>query len=246
MPAGRAGRRVGPRRQRLPGRSTSCAAPPTAAELPATLTAMFDVRSCPAPAVEARMPEKRRHRLREPRGRLRRRDARRSLPSRSSMSPIRGPSRGGLARGWPRFRADHRAERSGAAQRRRAGQGDRPAAHRHPALQRLPQRGRRVVAPAGHRSGRVGARAEPAGGRFDRRPGARAGRQFGHGGLPEPVGHGPPARSARCSSCRCRPRHAAAGRGVHRCGRRNPPPAAPVRRRLPEGAEPGVVEALQA
>ena len=88
---------------------------------------------------------------------------------------------------------------------RRPGQGHRLAAHRHPALQRLPQRSRRVVAPARHRSGRVGAGTEPAGARFGRRPGACAGGQLRHGGLPRAVGHCARARRRAAAHRRCWP-----------------------------------------
>ena len=44
---------------------------------------------------------------------------------------------------------------------RRARQGRRPAAHRHPAVQHLPERGRRAVAPPRHRGRRVGDGAAP-------------------------------------------------------------------------------------
>ena len=66
-----------------------------------------------------------------------------------------------------------------AQQRRcRPGQGDRTAAHPDPAVQHLPQRGRRTFAPPRHRDRRVVARAAPPGRRKHDRPRALAGRQF--------------------------------------------------------------------
>ena len=72
------------------------------------------------------------------------------------------------------------------------------------------------------------------GGRKHRRAGPFAGRQFRHGGLHRPVGPG--ARARTCAGARRRPRPWRGRRGpaVHRRGRGDPPPAAPVRRRLPE------------
>ena len=87
------------------------------------------------------------------------------------------------------------AEVAGRAGERRARQGRRPAAHRHPALQHLPERGRRAVAPADDRGRRVGDGAAPAGRRGADRARPFARRQLGDGRLHRPVAPGALARA---------------------------------------------------
>ena len=120
-------------------------------------------------------------------------------PSDRRWSPSLPRARaGGSWRSRPRRRRLEAEARRRRRRRRGTGQGDRDAAHRHPALQRLPQRGRRMVAPARHRIGRVGAGAEPADARLHRGPGARAGRQLRHRRIPHAVRHRPGAGKQRC------------------------------------------------
>jgi hypothetical protein len=75
-------------------------------------------------------------------------------------------------------------------------------AHRHPALQRLPQRGGRVVAPPGHRDQRVGAGDEPARARLHRGPGPTRWPAAPPPWASRPCPRSPAASKARCSTPR--------------------------------------------
>ena len=59
-----------------------------------------------------------------------------------------------------------------------------------------------------------------------------------HGGFTDLSQPGARARACAGARQRARPRHGRRGAAVHRGRRRDPAPAAPVRRRLPEGARP--------
>ena len=82
------------------------------------------------------------------------------------------PSRRRRLRRGRRGAGDQRADR-------RTGQGHRNVAHRHSALQRLPQRGRRMVPAARDRGRRVGTGVDASHSRLNGGPGPRAGRKFG-------------------------------------------------------------------
>ena len=134
--------------------------------------------------------------------------------------------------GRPRGRPRRRQR----AAERRARQGRRPAADRHSAVQHLPERGRRAVAPPHDRGRRVGDGAAPPGRRSADRARALARRQLGDGRLHRSVAPGALARACAGAHPGHRPRHRRGSAPVRRRRRGDPPPAAPVRRRLPAGA----------
>ena len=129
---------------------------------------------------------------------------------------------------------DTAALRSERAGRRRAGQDHRRPAHRHSAVQHLPERSRRTVAPAVHRVVRMGDGVRPSAWRKHGSAGALAGRQLGHRGLRRSVDIGALARTCADALHCHRPCHTGGAAVVQRRRRRDPPPAAPVCRGLPE------------
>ena len=128
---------------------------------------------------------------------------------------------------------DADAAQRGEPLERRARQGRRSAADRHSALQHLPQRGRRAVAPPHDRGRRMGDGAAPPGRRSADRAGAFARRQLGDGRLHRPLAARALARACARAHPGHRPRHRRRSAPVRQRRRGDPPPAAPVRRRLP-------------
>ena len=176
-------------------------------------------RRCPVATVEtdrARLRPRRRPLPAPPPARRRtsircRRRSRRPRPNRSRE---------------PRPRAEAEARLAGRDARRRRPTPEPeqfkvigPLSHRHPAVQHLPERGRRAVAPPDHRARRVGARAAPPGRRQRDRAGALAGRQFGDGRLHRPVAARARARARADALARHRPRRRRRGA---RCSSRWP------------------------